>query len=86
MDTTSEFSVSSNCTTAIESFFLEKPSINLRARDHDGLSTSSLIREISSKEISDVKELEKIILEWFYDNKKFSTNLTPNLKEKLNII
>ena len=78
-----EFSVSSNCTTAIESFFLEKPSVNLRARDEDGLATSSLIREISSKEILDVKELEKIILEWFYDNKKFSTNLTPNLLEKI---
>lgn len=76
-----EFSVSSNCTTAIESFFLEKPSVNLRARDEDGLATSSLIREISSKEILDVKELEKIIVEWFYENNKFSTIYTKKLKE-----
>ena len=78
-----EFSVSSNCTTAVESFFLEKPSVNLRARDEDGLATSSLIREISSKEILDIKELEKIIVEWFYENKKFSTIYTKKLKETI---
>lgn len=79
----SEFSVSSNCTTAIESYFLEKPSINLRASDEDGLVVSPLIREICSKETLDIKELEKIILDWFYENKKFSTKLTPNLKDSI---
>ena len=79
----SEFSVSSNCTTAIESYFLEKPSINLRASDEDGLVISTFIREIASKETLDIKELEKIILDWFYENKKFSTELTSNLKESI---
>ena len=78
----SEFSVSSNCTTAIESYFLEKPSINLRASDEDGLVISPFIREIASKETLDIKELEKIILDWFYENKKFSTELTSNFKRE----
>jgi surface carbohydrate biosynthesis protein len=79
----SEFSISSNCTTAIESFFLGKPSINFRASEKDGLIVSPLIREISSIETLNVKELEKIILDWFYENKKFSINLTSNLRESI---
>ena len=79
----SEFSIASNCTTAIESVFLDKPTVNFRAREKDGMATCELVRAVSSKEVLDAKELERVIVDWFYEDKKFFTKLTPDVKNIL---
>ena len=76
-----EFNVGSNCHTSLESFLLNKPTINIRACKSDGYVISELIRSVSGKEILKIKELEKIIVDWFKKGKKFKNNLTSkNLK------
>ena len=80
----SEFNVGSNCHTSLESYLANKPTINLRPANKDGLIISKLIRAISTVEILDIKKLEKIIKDWFINKKKFKIKLTKKQKKILN--
>ena len=77
----SEFNVGSNCHTSLESYLCNKPTINLRPSKKDGYIINKLIRAVSGKEVLEVKELEKIIVNWFFKSKKFNNKITKkNLK------
>ena len=65
-----EFNVGSNCHTSLESYLFGKSTLNLRPGRKEGLVISELIRAVSGKDILDVKELEKIIVNWFIKKKK----------------
>ena len=78
-----EFNVGSNCHTSLESFLLNKPTINMRPSKKDGYVISDLIRAVSGKEVLKINELEKIIVNWFFKKKKFSNKLN---KKELKIL
>ncbi len=80
----SEFNVGSNCHTSLESYLFGKSTLNLRPGRKEGLVISELIRAVSGKDILDVKELEKIIVDWFIKKKRFKNNLTSKDKKILN--
>lgn len=80
----SEFNVSSNCHTALESYLAGKPTVNIRSDVKNSQVTSKLIRAISGKEVLHISELDKIILDWFKNNKKFKNNSSFNSKKILN--
>ena len=79
----SEFNVGSNCHTSLESYLCEKPTINIRANKKDNIQISKLIRTVSGKEVLHMKELEKIISDWFNKNKKFRNELSKREKSIL---
>ena len=61
-----------------------KSTLNLRPSRKDGIIISDLIRAVSGKEVLDVKELEKVIVNWFIKKKKFKNNLASKDKKILN--
>ncbi len=65
-----EFNVGSNCHTSLESYFFGKSTVNLRPSYKDGAVISDVIRAVSGKEVLNVRELEKIIVDWFLKKKK----------------
>jgi surface carbohydrate biosynthesis protein len=79
----SEFNVGSNCHTSLESYLCNKPTINMRPSKNDGYVISDLIRAVSGKEILKKNEFEKIIVNWFFKNKKFNNKLN---KKELKIL
>ena len=79
-----EFNVGSNCHTSLESYLFGKSTLNLRPSRKDGIIISDLIRAVSGKEVLDVKELEKVIVNWFIKKKKFQNNLNSKDKKILN--
>lgn len=83
----SELNVGSNCHTSLESYILGKHSINLRARKNDSIYVSKLIRAVASKDILKVKQLDKLISNWYYKNIKFTNKLSKkrNMFLKKNI-
>ena len=79
-----EFNVGSNCHTSLESYLFGKSTLNLRPSKKDGIVISDLIRAVIGKEVLNIQELEKIIVNWFIKNKKFKNNLAPKDKKILN--
>ncbi len=79
-----EFNVGSNCHTSLESYLFGKSTLNLRPSRKDGIIISELIRAVSGKDILDVKELEKVIVDWFIKKRKFKNNLNSKDKKILN--
>ena len=81
----SEFNVGTNCHTAIESFIAEKPTVNFRAQKKDSINVSKLIRSISGKDILNISELDKIIINWFNKGIRFRNKLSKKEKKILNL-
>ena len=80
----SEFNIGSNCHTSLESFLCNKPTINIRADKKDSIIISEVIRAVSSEEVLEITELDKLIKSWFTKKKKFSNKLTKKNKNILN--
>lgn len=72
----SEINLGTNCHTTLESYIMGKPSINLRAKKKDSIYVSKLIRSVASKDILSIEQLNRLIKNWFYKNKKFTYKLS----------
>ncbi len=80
----SEFNIGSNCHTSLESFLLNKPTVNMRASINESMVISEVIRAIST-EVLEIKELDELIKDWISKKNIVPKTLTKENRDTLNL-